>query len=292
MAIADAETASTEDGEKRYFVDKALAETAYGEDLAQYLAAPYEGHALSRSASWVQAASDLGIGVAAAACLDSNVAPSGALAAARRRQDNHQYDAVLADSLRVCSELGTGERSVRSDFLIEGVIFPFLGLSGNDPILSRAVFSDCVIEVLDISDVETNDRMPTFQNTVIGHLDGVSGVPAWLSTNFSDSDIESFSPPNRTTAAIMELKIPPERRVALTILKKIYTQPGGGRKEGALSRGIDMRSRELVPDVINKLVSGGWIARASGSSDPLYVQMKGLKAKVVHVLDDPTSFHF
>ncbi|WP_168211971.1 NACHT domain-containing protein [Actinomadura rubteroloni] len=292
LAIADAETNSALDGEKRYFVDKSLAETAYGEDLAQYLISPYDSHALSRSASWVQAASELGIGVATAACVDAGVTATGVIAAAKRRQNNHQYDAVLADALRVHFELGPGKGNTREQFLIEGVIFPFLTLSGDDPIQSRTTFSDCVIETLDVSDVDAGEKVPIFRNTIIGYLEGASRIPDWLNKNLTSCEIYNFSAPNRTTAAIMELKISPERRVALAILKKIYAQPGSGRKEGALFRGMDMRSRELVPDVIGKLVSGGWISPAPAGREHLYVQVKGIRGRVMRALDDPASFYF
>lgn len=293
LAISDSPAASSEEsGEERFFADKALAETAYGEDLAQYLTTPYDGHPLSRRAAWVTGTDSLGIGVAAAACRDSGVTPSAILAVSKRRQDHHHYDAVLADSLQVSTELEADPTSVRTNFLVEGVIFPSMVLIGNDPVMSRTTYRDCVVEVLDVSDLDTNDKVSIFQNCLIGHLDGFSKVPEWLTNNFENCDIETFSAAHQTTAAIMELKLPPERRVALTILKKIYDKPGGGRKEGALSRGLDMRSRELVPDVISKLVSSGWIARSSGGNETLYVQVKGLRREALAVLEEPMSFRF
>ncbi|MDN3356810.1 NACHT domain-containing protein [Actinomadura sp. DC4] len=293
LAISDSPTSDREGGgEERFFADKALAETAYGEDLAQYLTTPYDGHPLSRRAAWVTGTDSLGIGVAAAACRDASVTPSAVLAVSKRRQDHHHYDAVLADSLQVSTELDTDPTSVRTNFLIEGVIFPSIALIGNDPVMSRTTYKDCVVEILDVADLDADDKIPTFQNCLIGYFDGFSRLPEWLTSSFENCDIEAFSAAHQTTAAIMELNIPSERRVALTILKKIYDRPGGGRKEGALSRGLDMRSRELVPDVISKLVSNGWIARAFGSNDTLYVQVKGLRREVLAVLEEPMSFRF
>ncbi|GAA3826152.1 hypothetical protein GCM10022226_53620 [Sphaerisporangium flaviroseum] len=276
--------------EQRVFVDRDLADTAYGEDLAKYLISPYEGHPLGRTASWVSSASDLGIGVAAGSLLDQNISVSSVLAAAGRRQDNHQFDAVLADTLRTCSELDPEESKVRKNFLVEGVMFSLLALSNNDPVLSRTTFKDCLIEVLDISAAEEVGKYPTFDSCIIGYLDGASAIPEWLTTNFMQCAVEEFSSKSQTTAGIMELKLSPERRVALTILKKIYNQPGSARKEEALSRGLNLRSRELVSDVIDKLVSQGWIIRITSRGRTLYAAAKDKRGQALKMLESPTTF--
>ncbi|RFU36841.1 NACHT domain-containing protein [Actinomadura logoneensis] len=279
--------------EQRVFVDRNLAETAYGEDLARYLINPYEGHPLSRIASWVSAASDLGVEVAAAALTEHHAASSQVLAAATRRQDNHQYDAVLADSLRVASDMGIDSRHFGKAFLIEGVIFPFLSISGDDPVFANTIFSDCVIEVMDLSLVAQGDSFPDFKQTLIGYVEGVSGIPEWLRDNFTDCDIERFSIDSETTSGIMDLHLPRDRRVALTVLKKIYNQAGSGRKEEALPRGLDMASRELLQDVIGRLVSMGWIEEKRGSRGRiLYVAVKGKRKDALKALESPASFQF
>ncbi|MFC5751687.1 NACHT domain-containing protein [Actinomadura rugatobispora] len=277
--------------EQRVFADRNLAETAYGEDLATYLVSPYEGHPLSRTASWGTAANSLGVEIAASALLEQRVPASTALAAASRRQDNHQFDAVLADSLRVSSELNPTDEQVRHGFLVEGVIVPFLAINGDDPVLSRTIFRDSLIDVLDLSGISRGERYPTFQSCIFGYVDGMSGFPSWLKENFIDCEVEKFSTVSETTSGIMDLKISPERRVALTVLKKVYNQPGSGRKEEALSRGLDMASRELVPNVLNRLVSDGWLHPVSSRGKIIYVPVKGRRAAALQALESPNSFH-
>lgn len=296
LALADSSTEGGSSDEERYFVDKNLADTAYGEDLARYLKSPYvDNHPLSRSASWATAASELAVGVASATLAEERISPAAVLAAAKRRQNNHQFDAVLADALRVCADLGVESKQVRNDFLVEGVLFPFLSVPAGDPILSRVRFTGCVIEVLEMSDVvqeeQKKGQYPLFQESLIGYIDGLSSIPSWLSGCFDQCEIEGYSAQLQTTAGILGLKISSERRIALTILKKIYNQPGSGRREGALSRGLDRRSRELVPEVIAKLVSSGWILRTSGGKETIYVPIKGKRADALRALNDPTNFH-
>jgi hypothetical protein len=100
--------------ESRVFIDRSLADTAYGEDLSSYLSSPYEGHPLSFSAAWVTSASQLGIDVASrslALSKELSKASGVALAAAKRRQSENRFDAVLAAQsvwLTLCLQVRLG----------------------------------------------------------------------------------------------------------------------------------------------------------------------------------------
>ncbi|MGW9497836.1 NACHT domain-containing protein [Streptomyces prasinus] len=276
--------------EQRVFVDRDLADTAYGEDLASYLEQPHEGHTLAQNASWVVSSTDLGIGVAAQS-LDARGVPAGTvLGAAKRRQDKHQYDAVLADSLRVADYLAPD--TVRQTFIVEGVMIESLTPSDSSTVLPKVSFHDSVIHHLDISSLESQNGCPVFRSCLIGFLDGASSIPVSLAENFIDCEFEGFASLSQTTAGIMQLKQSIDAKIALTILKKIYSQRGSGRKESGLSRGLDPAIRGRVPATLSALQSQGWIHRIVSGREPIYVGIKEQRAQALRILEDPNRFTF
>ncbi|MET2714801.1 NACHT domain-containing protein [Streptomyces harbinensis] len=284
--------ANSEDRDEwRVFVDLDLAETAYGEDLANYLASPFDEHPLSSVATWSAAASELGVESAAQSLIDQNFTAKAVLTAASRRQDEGRFDSVLADSLRVVSLLGPKEDSVHhSTFLVEGVLFESLAANSSDSMLSRTTFKDCLIQDLDISAADKAQNFPYFRRCTIGFLEGASAIPTWLSDNFTECDIGQFSTKGQTTSGILQLDLPPRSKVALTILKKVYNQRGSGRKEGALSRGLDQASRQLVQSVLSSLLSEGWLIRSTAGRNVIYLPVKGRRAAALKALEKPGDF--
>lgn len=290
LANSSSALGTASDDERRVFVDRDLADTAYGEDLANYLAHPHASHALAQNASWVVSSNDLGVGVAAQSLEVQNISSGAVVAAAKRRQDGHQYDAVLADALRVAEHLAS--EPVRGDFIVEQVMFDSLTLSGDENVLSRVTFNDCLFQRLDISSLEPNAPFPTFSSCLIGLLDGVASTPDSLSSHFVECGIDSFSPAPQTTAGIMQLKLSMDARIALTVLKKIYSQRGAGRKESGLSRGLDPAVRGRVLSVLRALQSQGWIQRVSNGRESIYVGIKAKRVDALRVLDEPNRFRF
>ncbi len=214
-----------------------------------------------------------------------------ARAAAKRRQAENRFDAVLADTIRVADTFPSSADRQRQSYLIEGVIFDYLAPDESRPELAKATLQDCAVEILDISSLEDIADCPSFHSCIVGYLDGAGSIPDWLDTKFIDCEIERFSSQLQTTAGIMTLALPPDQRIALTVLKKIYSQRGSGRRENALSRGLDPQSRALVPNVISALESAGWIWRSTTRGETIYLPVKGRRRDALRALDYPKDFN-
>lgn len=276
-------------GESRVFVDRDLADTAYGLDLAQYVMDPYdETHPMSTVASWANASSELGVEVAAETLQEAG-AGRMVMAALSARENKEQFDAVNADLLRITVENFDGEYKRNTSVHVNGVIFEQFILSDN-PILGSTSLQDCVINRLDVSGVDDASAIPEFRETLIDLVDGVSSMPHWLSARFTNCEIARYSSAAMTSSGIMQLPIDRESRIALSIIKKIFDQRGSGRKEGALSRGMRPADRESVPAVIDKLVSQGWIQRTTSGSNVIYVGMKDRRKAAGKALESPVEF--
>ncbi|MEU8772524.1 NACHT domain-containing protein [Streptomyces sp. NPDC048606] len=278
------------DEEQRVFVDRDLADTAYGEDLAGYLERPHDGHTLSQNASWVVAVSDLGISVAAQSLEARGISARAVIATAKRRQNDHHYDAITLDTLRVADSLAPDKG--RQHFIVDGVMVESLTPSGANGVLSGISFNASVIQRLDISSLESDDACPEFRSCLIGLMDGAASLPEGIADKFVECEFEGFSTQSQTTAGIMQLNLSTDTKIALTILKKIYSQRGSGRKESGLSRGIDPALRGRVPMVVSALQSQGWVQKVTSGREPIYVGVKDRRPEALQVLAEPRRFEF
>lgn len=285
-----AESTSEDQADVRIFVDRDLADTAYGLDLVDHVVDPYnEAHPLVSVASWVSAATDLGIEIAADSLVDGAVAVGTVYAALAAREKSGRFDAVMADLFRVALEMPWDDRKITTTFPVVGVYFDHLTLTDH-PLSGSLSLRDCVIERLDVVGLEEGSAAPHFQQVLIGLLDGASTLPKWLEPHFSKCEIDRFSTATHTTSGIMSLNIDKESRVALTVLKKVFGQRGSARKVGALSRGLKPGDRPLVTSVLDELVSQGWIYKAVSGNNVLYVGVKDRRADALRVLDAPADF--
>ncbi len=279
--------AESSGAEFRLFADNSLAAAAYGEDLAEYLVSPYQGHPLCDSASWSDASEDLAIEVAALALMDGAITARQVLAACDHRMAVHQYDAVLMDAVRVVDEFPAV--TVAGSYLVEGVSIGTMTVGSEAPAAARTHVRDSLIEILDFAQAESDMALPTFERCLVAQVEGVAELPSRYAKHFIDCQIESFSAVTATTAGILALPLGLDDRVGLSILHKVYAKRGAGRKDSALPRGLEPAARERVPDVVAALVSAGLLTVTSRGSDLVYRPTKGRRGAVADYLAAPAS---
>ncbi|MEH0980892.1 NACHT domain-containing protein [Micromonospora sp. CPCC 205556] len=274
--------------EGRRFVDSSLAAAAYGLDLSAYISSPYSGHPLSGGVTWTSNLGRLASGVAAIDLEEAGFDPGVTSAVISKRMNEGHFDAVLLDVVLAADFMAVNPQAELAPF-IDGVLIPEVLLPAEKGYLSGSTFKSCVIEVVDATEVDGESDIPTFQDCLIGRLDGWSQVPDQLQGHFSGSDIVEMSSPANTTAGILQLQIGAGERLALVVLKKVYA--GSGRKESALVRGVPLVDRAAVPQVTASLLSAGYIARASGKGDDLILPVKSRRAAVARFLAAPQTFN-
>ncbi|MBS1087210.1 NACHT domain-containing protein [Gluconobacter sphaericus] len=127
--------------------------------------------------------------------------------------------------------------------------------------------SGCEIGYLNIFNSNTIDTI--ISDSIIETLDGVSGseVPDWI----KNCEIEKKSNLD-TVARIRKTHLKPSEIILVTILRKTFFQPGSGRKEEALLRGLgEYGDAKLQGKVLRTLVSSEFLQEANGRSGKLYV---------------------
>ena len=286
LARTDDDDSSTE---SRQFIDVSLADASYGEDLAQYIASPYSRHPLNQGVSWTAAAGSLAAGVAAASLAESGFDAGMAGVSVRKRVDEGLLDSVLLDVVRVADGMGARPAKNVAPFFLE-VLVNEIVLPGSDSYIGNSTFKDCIIERVDVRELEGDSAVPNFESCLIGRIDGWSKVPSSLVAHFESSEISTYSAEAQTTSGLMSLSMPQTDRIALVILKKVYSQSGSGRRESALPRGLRLTDRPAVPAVLSSLVSLGYVLRATGQGEDLIVPVKARRQEVATFLSSPHAF--
>jgi len=270
----------------RRFIDDDLRDAAFGISLADYVGSPETNQRFNRS-SWTTATGGLAGEVAAAHLEFLQFPASQCMAAIRARQRRGLYDAVLLEVARCADAMGL-RYDPQERLLVNEVIIPYLNANG-EGFGGLARFTDCLIDELDLSSLDLDGSFPVLVSCVIHQLSGFSAIPSRLADSFVDCEVQKFSSREQTTDGILQLALPIEEKVALTVLKKVYAQRGSGRKEGAFSRGLAPRDRPHVPSVVDKLERLGYLRRHNVQSTTVVLPIRSRRAEALRILENPTG---
>lgn len=157
---------------------------------------------------------------------------------ARRSQRERISSQTIADCFIVAIQMAIDSERESIDFrglVIDGASFGRLPL---DEIQVRgATIRNCTVRELSLGTTNHFGNV-TLSNCIISRVCGVAtkvGLPNGVVSE--DCEIESFDN-MATNSAVLQLDIAPQMKALMTILKKLYKQPGAGRKLSAFSRGI------------------------------------------------------
>ena len=121
------------------------------------------------------------------------------------------------------------------------------------------------------------------ENCVIGTLRGLSSddrVPSWI----ADSTIDKFDALTNVSK-IRQAKLTREQSVFVTIVHKTFLQPGSGRKEEALLRGLgDMRDRKTAQRVLGMLLEEGILNTFPGKEGTVYVPARKHTRRMAQII--------
>lgn len=144
----------------------------------------------------------------------------------------------IADCLTVAFRLAIDTDRSEIDLrgaVIDGASFDRIPL--DEIRLRNARFQNCTVRELAFGDSGDLTGV-SFQNCLISRVCGVANT-AGLPKNVvkEDCEVETFDN-MATNSAVLNLDIPPQLKALATILRKLYKQPGAGRKQSAFMRGI------------------------------------------------------
>ena len=278
--------AQTEDG-SRDFIDSDLVDAARVGDVCRFVEDPYS-FKLESPTTWQTTLGQLGIELGALQC-HQNSFNEGKLRTALQQagRDDEQGELCL-DLIQINKEMGFGfsgqPLSIRN-VLIKDASF------GDVPLdFSSISFRDCLFQRLEIDVPAEISELPKFHSCYVGTLDGrVSQMDLPEGIFDKNCVFDSFGESSQNTAAILALPLSTGAKVLLTVLKKLYLQPGAGRKQSALFRGLDHRARALVPDVLDLLVREGLTIRSTVGEEPVWLPTRSEAVRVRRLVSSPVG---
>lgn len=146
---------------------------------------------------------------------------------------------------------------------------------------------DTIIENLDITNASITDKV-SIKDCLINSVMGISsekGIP----TQFSGCQVEKFEAIG-TMSRIKKAKLSNQQKIFVAIIKKIFFQPGRGRKEETLTRGFgDTESKRYAEKIINKLLSEKIIVRHKGDEGYVYKPVRDYSSRMDAILTQLTT---
>lgn len=277
---------SSEDG-ARVFIDRDFAEVARGGAVFEFIESPYTQEIDPEP--WQTTVSLLGAEVAALRCHQAGFSNGKLLAALQHAHERFKCDTPCADVFLVLERMGFSYDG--PDLFIKEVLVPEIVLEQPSGDYNRVEFQDSIFGRLDLSPEATATQLPRFVRCHFGLVEGFTGYRDLPGAAFSEVTVDAFENPAHTTNAILSLLLPLGTRVLLTILRKLYAQRGSGRRESALYRGLDVRARQLVPQILNLLRREGFATRNRQGDQVVWLPTKSSdsRRRALSILSAPSS---
>ena len=276
--------AQTEDG-SRDFIDSDLVDAARVGDICRFVEDPFS-FKLESPATWQTTLGQLGIELGALQCHQLGFNEGKLRTALQQAGRDDEQGELCLDLIQIGKEMGFGFSG--QPFAVINVLVKDASFGDSASDYSSISFRDCLFQRLEIDVSAELVQLPNFYSCYIGTLDGrVSQTDLPEGIFDKNCVFDSFGESSQNTAAILALPLSTGAKVLLTVLKKLYLQPGAGRKQSALFRGLDHRARALVPDVLDLLVREGLTIKSTVGEEPVWLPTRSESVRVRRLVSSP-----
>ena len=260
-------TARDQDPEARSFVDADMLAALQGGAVARTIMTNSTTLANRR---WAAGLTRDGVRMAAYVLQQAGFDASTVLQAAKRfsGDDTSNFHCQLvADCAAIVLELSNDHDAIDCQNLEvrEGHLH---AIDIEERAITRLTINSCIVDAVRVGSALANSPSLLFEDCMIGRVVGVPAQDGLPGEKFRNCDIERFDDAS-TNAAVLKLPIPDEQKVLLTVLRKLYLQAGGGRKLGALKRGLPGHMKSLVDRVVDVLKTEGIVTVHSQVAHPV-----------------------
>lgn len=198
--------------------------------------------------------------------------------------NSHGNCQVNADYL--CGRLAGDEYHLdMSGLQLDNVIVDVLDFS--DRKINGLIIRNSYIEkiILDGSEFESC----WFEDILCESVEGI-GSKEWLPTAFQEScSIDRFSE-IENVARISELPLSNRQKTLIAIIKKLFFQPGRGRKEEALLRGTSAYwDSEAADEVLRYMLRTGIVTTAPGNRGKLYIPQRRHSNRMAALVEEMST---
>jgi hypothetical protein len=212
-----------------------------------------------------------------------NVRQAPGVAAYIKRNNSSKNRVLLSDmisALFLCEASPTRFQGIR---FMGG---KFFHLSFEEPPVSGIHFDDCLFDSIDVTDANPDDIV--IMNSAIIRVAGVTSnatAPDWI----RNCQFEQFQSVN-TLAELREAGLSIAQTFLLSSLRKLFFQPGGGRKHSSMYKGYgDAATKKICEKVIALLLREGFCSKFQGSTEDLFVPDRGLTGRAKAIVSQMTQ---
>lgn len=262
----------------RQFADTFILDGLKAEDALDILA---QGDSSVLSESWRNPVGEFG-SYFISARLESVQQLGGAVAFIRRNSAS-KNKVLLSDLLAGLFRIETPEIDF-SGLCFEGGKFFRVDVAGTA--VRNLTLDDCQFENLDLTDAEPADI--SFTDCIIVRLSGIASVehcPSWFANCLVDvyQSVETLSQIRRAGLSVAQTFL-------LSSLRKLFLQPGAGRKESSMYKGYgDSATKKTCEKVIHLLVREGFCSKHKGKSEDLFIPDRACSARVRTIMSQMTT---
>ncbi len=200
-----------------------------------------------------------------------------------RHAANSSNVILASDIVAAISYLDVEYIDYKNLYISEGH-FTHLSFEGKN--VKGLTICDSIIEKLDITNSKLNSDV-ILKDCIISTIFGIS------SHKSSPSSIQNCSVENyetlATTTLIKKARLSVSQKIFITMIRRIFYQPGAGRKEEALLRGLGVAAnKHCAEKILNKLLDEKIITRHRGDEGYVYKPVRSHTSQMDKILADLT----
>lgn len=162
----------------------------------------------------------------------------------------------------------------------------FLNLHFEAKSVRRLIISESIIENLDITNARLDEGL-SIKKSIIGTILGISShksIPAQIEDCTVDR-VEALA----TTTLVKKARLSEPQKLFIEMLRKIFFQPGAGRKEAALLRGMGTAANKpLGEKILNILLDEDLVTRHKGDDGYIYKPIRKETRRMDKIVTDLT----
>lgn len=267
------------DSPDRQFLDSFILNGLRAENIIQ-LSKSWDDRVLS--ASWKNPLDEVGLSILSE-YINKEPKRIDTFLAIARNASNSANKVLAANIVAAICLLNISSLDFK-DIHISDAHFRSLSFEGKE--IQKLSISDTIIEKLDLTNSKLCDSVK-ISKCMISTVYGIASSKS-VPSQVADCSVENCEM-LATTTLIKKARLSESQKLFVEMLRKIFFQPGSGRMEAALLRGMGMSAnKQLGGKILRKLLDAGLITRFKGKEGNVYSPVRSETARVDKILTDLT----
>lgn len=170
------------------------------------------------------------------------------------------------------------------DLCIDDGYFSYLSFEGKE--ISRLTLNECIIERFDLTNAQLHSDTH-LSRCLISTAYGIASHKS-IPDNLVECSVEMYEA-LATTTLVKKARLSEPQKILVQMLRKIFIQPGAGRMESALLRGMGTSvNRKLCERILAALIDEQLITKTKGDEGYIYHPVRGEMPRIDKIITQLT----